>query len=557
MLIEIYCDKFRINGKDGNKRSAIKFHSGLNAIIGDNNRSNSIGKSTFLMIIDFVFGGSDYIKKCSAVHQNIGEHNICFTLQFDGIEYSFIRNNIRFNEIIKCNRQYEPLENEEPFNIDDYRLFLAEKYHLNGFDDLKWRGIMSKHIRIYNRDTMDASRPLQASKDGKVFDDIKSYLKLFKKYSVVEDQIKQAKLAEEEKEAFRKTVGFNHIKMAKTEKDFKENIKMISELEIKEKDLIENSENGLLDLTSMQIQQLNELNQLLLTYSRERAKVQSKLNNLRKEMIEGKKSFTKTYSDLEKYFPGIELKEIEKVESFHQGLSKILFSEFKENERHLATTYVMLSNEISKIKTQIEEIKVIPNVKQAVLKEYSRITTELSNLRAANTNFTTLNDLKRVAKECAEIRDKVITDQLLDIQNVVNDKMREITQRIVQESHLIAPRLLLEKINAYSFVTSGDDGSGSSLRGLITFDLANMFILGLPFLVHDADLMDPISKPILTQIIKEYQSVEMYNKQVFVAFRSFEFYADEVKDILEDCKVLQLETDGNELFGWAWNKEIR
>ena len=68
MLVEIYCNKFKTGGKDGEVRPVIKFHKGLNAIIGDDNRSNSIGKSTLLMIIDFVFGGDDYIYKCSAVH---------------------------------------------------------------------------------------------------------------------------------------------------------------------------------------------------------------------------------------------------------------------------------------------------------------------------------------------------------------------------------------------------------------------------------------------------------------------------------------------------------
>ncbi len=38
----------------------ITFYEGLNAIVGDDIASNSIGKSTMLMIIDFAFGGDDY-----------------------------------------------------------------------------------------------------------------------------------------------------------------------------------------------------------------------------------------------------------------------------------------------------------------------------------------------------------------------------------------------------------------------------------------------------------------------------------------------------------------
>ena len=57
MLKEISCDKFLV---DGTIREPIKFHAGLNTIVGDSNSSNSIGKSTLMMIIDFCFGGLDY-----------------------------------------------------------------------------------------------------------------------------------------------------------------------------------------------------------------------------------------------------------------------------------------------------------------------------------------------------------------------------------------------------------------------------------------------------------------------------------------------------------------
>ena len=60
MLKEISCDKFLV---DGTIREPIKFHAGLNTIVGDSNSSNSIGKSTLMMIIDFCFGGLDYCIK--------------------------------------------------------------------------------------------------------------------------------------------------------------------------------------------------------------------------------------------------------------------------------------------------------------------------------------------------------------------------------------------------------------------------------------------------------------------------------------------------------------
>ena len=67
-----------------------------------------------------------------------------------------------------------------------------------------------------------------------------------------------------------------------------------------------------------------------------------------------------------------------------------------------------------------------------------------------------------------------------NIQDIVNDKMKEITVKIVRDKNLIPPRLNLEKINSYTFETKGDDGSGAGQRGLITFDLANMAVSNIP-----------------------------------------------------------------------------
>lgn len=271
--------------------------------------------------------------------------------------------------------------------------------------------------------------------------------------------------------------------------------------------------------------------------------------------MEGKKTFKRSYSDLEKFFPGVEFKTIAEIEKFHQVLSKVLQDEFKESEADLATTYIMLGNEIAKIKEQIAKIKNIPNVTQAVLKEYARITTELNNLQAANENYKTFNGLKKTAKDYANARDEIIVKQLSEIQDIVNNKMKEITTQIVRDKKLISPALHLEKISSYSFDTKGDDGSGAGQRGLITFDLANMEVSDIPFVIHDADLMDPVEKPILTELIKYYDSVKNQKKQAFVSFRSYEFYAEEIRPTIEKCKVIQLEANGQELFGWAWNKE--
>ena len=68
MLVEIMCDEFKDHGKP---RGRIPLRAGLNTVIGSDTGSNSIGKSTFLMIIDFIFGGDDYVEKLIDVQTDL------------------------------------------------------------------------------------------------------------------------------------------------------------------------------------------------------------------------------------------------------------------------------------------------------------------------------------------------------------------------------------------------------------------------------------------------------------------------------------------------------
>lgn len=98
MLKEIGCDQFIENGK---VRGPIVFNKGLNVVLGGHSGTNSIGKSTSLMIIDFVFGGDDYVKKDHDVQKNVGQHVINFVFEFDGKDYYFSRSTEVFQYLLK------------------------------------------------------------------------------------------------------------------------------------------------------------------------------------------------------------------------------------------------------------------------------------------------------------------------------------------------------------------------------------------------------------------------------------------------------------------------
>ena len=78
MLVEIYSPVFMENNEI---RKPIKLKEGLNVIQGATKGSNSIGKSSALLAIDFVFGGDTYLNSDGV--KNIGNHTIYSCFKFD------------------------------------------------------------------------------------------------------------------------------------------------------------------------------------------------------------------------------------------------------------------------------------------------------------------------------------------------------------------------------------------------------------------------------------------------------------------------------------------
>lgn len=64
----------------GEVRPKIEFHPGLNVVLGKEGGENSIGKSSAMLAIDFVFGGNAYLSGDGVNH--IGDHTIFFAFEF-------------------------------------------------------------------------------------------------------------------------------------------------------------------------------------------------------------------------------------------------------------------------------------------------------------------------------------------------------------------------------------------------------------------------------------------------------------------------------------------
>ena len=147
MLHEICCDQFY--------QKQIVFNPGLSVVLGTNTGDNSIGKSTFLLIVDYVFGGSTYAGATDII-ENVGPHDIYFSFVFGEKTFKFCRNSINANTVWKCNDSYEKVEE---IGLSDYCKWLDSKYAIS-LPELSFRDAVGRYIRVYGKNNCDERHPL-------------------------------------------------------------------------------------------------------------------------------------------------------------------------------------------------------------------------------------------------------------------------------------------------------------------------------------------------------------------------------------------------------------
>ena len=310
MLVELSCDKFIENDKP---RGPIRFTTGLNSVIGANDGANSIGKSTFLLVIDFIFGGSDYVDEAADVIENVGHHTINFEFDFYGKHYFFSRSTDNSAFVNICDENYNITNH---LSKEDYCNFLAKSYRFAS-DNLLFRQVMSPFIRVWGRDTYDHSKPLKAAKNSPDKQGIESLLMLFGKYDGVNDQKEILKEAENRKNAFNSAQKYEYIASVSTDSAYKKNQKRIAQLDEELKELSDESTKGLGDLSSIQAQQLADLRRQLSNARRQRTKLLAQKKNFEAERNPSRQQFEKDFENLQQFCPEVNLRKLSEIEQFH------------------------------------------------------------------------------------------------------------------------------------------------------------------------------------------------------------------------------------------------
>lgn len=535
MLKEIQCSFF------SDKR--IKFHPGLNIILGDNDAKNSIGKSSALMAIDFIFGGDSLLNDDSGAIKVLGHHQYNFSFEFEDKLYFFSRGTDTSELVYVCDENYS---RQSELSIDQYRRKLKEYYKVEHLDS-SFRSIVSPFSRIWKKGALDPDHPFSSLSKEPAGTALSRLVDLFGHSSeiaaekkIIEDQKKRKKLIHGSMDAriipnINKTkykanieiINENNAKLAKLKQGFIGALNAYEELFDQNLRILQQRKNGLLDAKN---------------------NLQFKITRLLREISGITPQLTKNIGLVAEFFPTVNTDRLQQVESFHHKIGTIVKKELNKELSAAQSESKILTNDIEALEN---EIKTVLSDKGMPDDLFMRVF-DLKELTDKAVEENNIFEQKVALEEAIKLSGKRINGIYLDILNGIQSKINlklNAFNKVVYGPARNSSALRINSANSYSFSSPDDSGTGKSYAGLIGFDLSVLSLTCLPFFIHDSVIYKNIEIPATKKILKILSFIK--KKQVFLSFDEAKKYGPEIEEILIQSAVLKL-SHTNLLFSEDW-----
>ena len=538
MLTKISCELFR--------RGHIDFHEGLNVILGDDDAKNSIGKSSALMVIDFVMGGSSLLRDKSGVINSLGHHTYAFEFLFGRVKYLFSRSTDT-SETVLAHRTSDGSEFE--MTVEEYRKELKRLYALDSLQS-SFRSTVGPFIRIWEKGELDPETPFSADSNETAASSIERLIDIFERSEDLGEERTVLATHKQRKKLISKSMALEIIpKINRTQ--YKKNQQIIAE----NFRILEELKQGVTGaLTAYETLFDSEVRELQLakaeTFS-ERNELSVKIERIERDIQGVSPRLSANISLITEFFPNVNADRLQKVEEFHGGIGKILKRELNSELTRCLEARSDLDKRISslddKIRSRLKNKGTPDDLFDKIfeLKEASD--------KAANDNA--FYDRKiAIEKETSLSKsrlDTVCYGIFLDIESSLNRKMRSFNN-VIYGPERSSSTLRIKSGSSYTFISPKDSGTGKSYAGLVGFDLAMLSLTRLPFLVHDSVIYKNIEVPATRNIIRILGSIK--KKQIFLAFDEAKKFGDRAEGILRNNAVIKL-SDVDLLFDRDWRQK--
>lgn len=535
MLKSIYCEKFRVK--------TISFKSGLNVVAGDDLATNSIGKSTLLMVIDFIMGGGDLLEHNHDVVDELGHHDYRVTFEFSGSSYFFRRDTGMADVIHQCRDDWEV---SEAMTLEDYKTKLAQLYRINDLG-LTFRGMCAPFSRIWGKANLDPKRPFDAHSKQSASGSIDLALKLYKKYGEVDELESSLKAVKAKAQALRGAFRQSVVPKIRKKK-YKENeVKILessNELATIRSDLALYATN-LRELANKEVAEIKSAKDELLDA---RFRILNRLSRVSSSLRESKHIPSKSFFALKKYFTNLESEKLATVEEFHSDIAKILRREIKQSERSLKDELERIDASLAKLDERLREILSNVENPSLIVDRVYDLSKNVRSLQMENNYFDQNRDLRDSEGGLKNELDEKRLLALSTISKLLNEKLAELAGRIYKNSQK-SPYLSFSSTN-YDYRIFEDTGTGKAYGNLILFDLAVLATTSLPFLIHDSLLFKNIENQAVENMVGEYAKLD---KQSFIAIDEISKYSEEMRDIVNTALAVSL-SNNSVLYTKDWRR---
>lgn len=535
MLIKISCNLFR--------RGHIDFHEGLNVILGDDDAKNSIGKSSALMVIDFVMGGSSLLRDKSGVINSLGHHTYAFEFSFGGVGYLFSRSTDT-SETVLARGISDGFEFE--MTVEDYRKELKKLYALDSLQS-SFRSTVGPFIRIWEKGELDPERPFSADSNEAAAVSIDRLIDIFERSDDVAEERSILAAHQERKKLISKSMNLEIIpKINKTQ--YKKNQKIIAENSRVLEELKQGVTGALSAYEALFDSELRELQLAKAEIFSKRNELSVKIERIERDIQGVTPRLSANISLVTEFFPDVNVDRLQKVEEFHSGIGKILKRELKGELTHYLEARSDIDRKISSLDERIRSRLENKGTPDDLFDRVFELK-EASDKAASDNGFYE----RKVAIENEAFLSKnrlesVFSGVFFDIESSLNEKLRHFNN-VIYGPERNASALRIKSGSSYTFISPKDSGTGKSYAGLVGFDLAMLSLTRLPFLVHDSVIYKNIEVPATRNIIRILGSIK--KKQIFLAFDEAKKFGARAEGILRNNSVIKL-SDVDLLFYRDW-----
>lgn len=498
-------------------RTDLKFQGGLNVILGDVVASNSIGKSSALLIIDFALAGDSYLTLKADAIEALGHHEFKIFLLHNGRTEAFARSTSNPNHVTFYQNGFEDQTIKTILGIKEYAEYLKTVFMVADFSGT-FRSLVSLFLRIWEKGNDNPSRPLHSHSRQPNIEAVNSFLKTFRTYDKLKSIEEEINVIEDKKNSFSKAFKTPFLQPI-TEKKYKDNLTLVEKADAELRDI-----KGSLAKFAINIKQL--INEDTLEWKTEKDALLDRKEQLERKMRVCDRNLgtikyiaARNFARIADFFPSVRADRLAEVETFHQNISKILRQEIEKSKKQtaLALTEVTaqiagLDDKLSAVTNKVENPGAI--VDRTV--ELCRVRSNAVRENQAHAQYKSINgELQLKNNEFKRERGET----LQNVQKQLNSLLRTINDSVYGRNSSY-PELALDD-NDYSFRIVNDTGTGRAYANLLIFDLAVFEATLVPVVAHDSFLFKNIENEAFVKLLEIYLR---NGKQSFIAIDEIQKY---------------------------------